>query len=214
MSADILAKLKIKNMPATKEKIEIALPVPNKKATVVLKTNIVDKSSYSNFDRETFLQQILERTPEEKAIPPVIVAELIKSPVAEPSIILNPKGKPKPKPKPKLKIVEEVIDPVVALEINKETKKKPEEEETQPETVVLIKKPVKRKPLVYEGPLSMVKIGNALITDRIKPKESSIIISASSYYMNNREIFTNFMASLFGKYKQDLLSGKLIQCQE
>ncbi len=209
-------------MPATKEKIEIALPVPNKKTTVVLKTNIVDKSSYSNFDRETFLQQILERTPEEKAISPVIVAELIKSPVAElikspvaelikspvaePSIILNPKGKPKPKPKPKLKIVEEVIEPVVALEINKETKKKPEEEETQPETVVLIKKPVKRKPLVYEGPLSMVKIGNALITDRIKPKESSIIISASSYYMNNREIFTNFMASLFGKYKQDLLT--------
>ena len=126
MSADILAKLKIKNLPATKERIEIALPVPNKKATVELKTKIVDKSSYSNFDRETFLQNIIERTPEENAIPPVIVAKPIlaaEEPILateeptlateEPIIILKPKGKAKPK----LKIVEELIEPAVALEI-------------------------------------------------------------------------------------------------
>ena len=190
-------------MPATKESIDIALPLPNTRATVELKTKIVDKSNYSNFDRDAFLQNIIERTP---TVPPIIVA------VEEPTITLKPK--PKGKAKPKLKIVEDIIEPVVAVDIEKKgekederrEKEKKKEDKPESETVVLIKKPVKRKPIVYEGPLSMVKIGNTFINDRIKPKESSIIISASAYYMNNREIFTNFMASLFGKYKQNLLT--------
>ena len=54
----------------------------------------------------------------------------------------------------------------------------------------------------------MLKIGETSIQERLglDKKDSPILISASSYYMNNRKIFTNFMSSLFGKYKKELLT--------
>jgi hypothetical protein len=213
MSADILAKLKIKNMPATKENIAIHMPNPIKKADVQVKTTIVDKSGEGLFDRAAFMKKILEKKPTELPVPPVIVVQPAVEPVVEPIVMIKPKGKDndkgKAKAKPKLKIVEEL--PVEELVVQTILPTAPAPAVEEKEEVVMIKKPVKRKTLapakqVYEGPLSLVKIGDTLINDRIKPKEPSIIISASSYYMNNREIFTNFMSSLFGKYKQELLT--------
>ena len=54
----------------------------------------------------------------------------------------------------------------------------------------------------------MLKIGDTTIHERLglAKKDSQILISASSYYMNNRKIFTNFMSSLFGKYKKELIT--------
>ena len=79
--------------------------------------------------------------------------------------------------------------------------------------IVKGKKVIKRKTtapigVIQEGPLSMLKIGDTTIDDRLglSKKDSPILISASSYYMNNREIFTNFMSSLYGKYKKELLT--------
>ena len=244
MSSDILAKLKIKNLPTTKEKIEINIPIPVKKNDINLKTTVVDKSSSSNFDREAFLKTIIERNIGEirkptnisQAVPPVIVAQPIPT---EQTIMIKPK--PKMKPKVKLNIVDDLMDSVKADALPSDTiqikKKKPKLKITDdiiepaaPAPVVpvpvpvvpvvpapatenvLIKKAVKRKTiapstgLVYEGPLSQIKIGDAAISERILPKAPAINISASSYYMNNREIFTNFMSSLFGKYKQELLT--------
>ena len=269
MSSDILAKLKIKNLPTTKEKIEINIPIPVKKNDINLKTTVVDKSSSSNFDREAFLKTIIERNIGEirkptnisQAVPPVIVAQPIPT---EQTIMIKPK--PKLKPKVKLNIVDDFMDSVKADALPSDTiqikKKKPKLKITDdiiepvvpvpaapvpaapvpaapvpavsapavpvpaapvpaaPVPVpaapaaenVLIKKVVKRKTiapsagLVYEGPLSQIKIGDAAISERILPKAPAINISASSYYMNNREIFTNFMSSLFGKYKQELLT--------
>ena len=53
----------------------------------------------------------------------------------------------------------------------------------------------------------MLKIGDTTIDERLglSKKETSVLISASSYYMNNREKFTDFMTALFGKYKKDLV---------
>lgn len=194
MSADILAKLKIKNMPVMKEKIEIVMPVP--KEAVQVRTNIVDKSKSSDFDREAFLKNLLDKRG--LVLPTVGPVNLPVPVVAEPIIIKKPKGKPR------LKIISEESILPAKTEVLKV--------EGVEEKTVIIKKPVvKRKTeaprgLVYEGPMSMVKIGDTNISERILPKEPSIIVSASSYYMNNREIFTNFMSSLFGKYKQDLLT--------
>ena len=54
-----------------------------------------------------------------------------------------------------------------------------------------------------EGPSSLLKIGDASIGQRTKSKPQ-IQIRASSYYLSNREIFVNFMTSLFEKYKREL----------
>jgi hypothetical protein len=64
-----------------------------------------------------------------------------------------------------------------------------------------------KKPLLaqQEGPVGKITIGDADIDTRLKKRnEAPITIPASAYYMNNREIFVNFMASLFNKYKKKL----------
>ena len=86
--------------------------------------------------------------------------------------------------------------------------------------VMLTIKPKKRRTkqpigVIQEGPASMLVIKDTPIQTRIKDKDGKpkSLIKASSYYMNNREIFVNFMSSLFGPYKQELLeSAKSASC--
>jgi hypothetical protein len=183
-NADILAKLKIKNIPVSKERLDIIIPLkqPMEKESIELKTKVVDKTKFAEFDRESFLKKIT------KTSESVVIVGPGPGPVPGPV-----KKAVKPAPKKKLVIEEELTNPDV------------EDKEEE----IIIKRIVKKKPVVgiiLEGPASMLRIGDADINTRIKPKEPSVLVSASSYYMNNREIFTNFMSSLFGKYKNELLT--------
>ena len=56
-----------------------------------------------------------------------------------------------------------------------------------------------------EVPSSLIKIGDSFIKDRLLAKEPVMNIKASAYYMNNREIFINFITSLFEPYKDMLI---------
>ena len=234
MSADILAKLKIKNIPVPKQRLEII--IPTQRESIQIKTTIVDKTKFADFDRQSFLKQLTDKKVAE-ATGVALSPEVIKEPtLAEPAKEKEKeKVKVKAKAKPKLKFVSEEDlalekEPIVAIEpigvepvIAEPIALEPialEPIALEPialEPLVaeaeefIIKKPVKRKTkqpigVVLEGPATMVKIGDTDIRERIKAKEPSIIVSASSYYMNNREIFTNFMSSLFGKYKKELLT--------
>jgi hypothetical protein len=58
------------------------------------------------------------------------------------------------------------------------------------------------------GPTSMLKIGKELIGERVKEPEATVTLRASSYYMANREIFTSFIASLFGPYKEQMVAAE------
>lgn len=66
-----------------------------------------------------------------------------------------------------------------------------------------VEKP-KRKLRITEGPLSLLKIGDTIINDRLPAKKPEVLIRASSYYMSNREIFLNFISSLFRNYKEQI----------
>ena len=62
-------------------------------------------------------------------------------------------------------------------------------------------------------PSSLIKIGDSFIKDRLLAKESVVNIKAPAYYMNNREIFINFITSLFEPYKDMLIKeSKDITC--
>ena len=99
--------------------------------------------------------------------------------------------------------------------------KKIEEKEKEKETDVVKIKPRKRRTkepigVVQEGPASLLVIKDTPIGVRLKEQNEKpkSLIKASSYYMNNREIFVNFMSSLFGPYKQELLdSAKSASCE-
>ena len=54
------------------------------------------------------------------------------------------------------------------------------------------------------------------IKEKEQKKEKPIMISTSSYYLNNRELFINFISSLFEKYKKELTleAEKEVSCKQ
>jgi hypothetical protein len=73
--------------------------------------------------------------------------------------------------------------------------------------------PKKQQGVIASGPITMVKIGDELIKERLPKtiadktaKETTII--APSYYMNNREKFIDFINTLFKPYREQLLSSE------
>ncbi len=69
-----------------------------------------------------------------------------------------------------------------------------------------------RKDVIPLG--TMIQIGDTPLSRRLPPP-SVFDVKVSSYYMNNREIFLNFINGLFEPYKNDLLDeSKGISCEE
>ena len=86
------------------------------------------------------------------------------------------------------------------------------EEEKIAEKTIEIEVPKKKKRITKNiekgvailGPETLVEIGDTPLQQRIPKKSQVVILKASSYYMNNREKFINFINSLFGPYKREL----------
>jgi hypothetical protein len=65
------------------------------------------------------------------------------------------------------------------------------------------------------GPENFVEIGTTKLSDRLIKKQPPVLIRTSSYYMNNRELFVNFINSLFEPYKKELDEMKTnISCDD
>ena len=62
----------------------------------------------------------------------------------------------------------------------------------------------KPKGIAQEIPSHMIKIGDTILEDRLPPQLPKVLIKSSSYYLNNRKIFINFISSLFAAYKDQL----------
>ncbi len=205
MSSALLAKLKIKPSPQRKIPIEINIPIPEEKKDVQIKTTIIDKSKDKDniFDRDLFIKSTFEKESisedKEEVEIEQIEPEKVEIEQSEPEKVeieqSIPKKVVKKKPaKLKLKIVEKTED-------GEQDDSVPEIKEKKPAQKRLTKPPIG---VIQEGPASLLKIGTDSIGSRMDYKDKQIVVSASSYYMNNRQIFINFMSSLFGKYKEEL----------
>lgn len=165
------------------------------------------------------LTAVIRKLPEEDK-PPLISKAPIKTDLQE--------KKKKPK-----KLKEDIII------LEEEAEKFPEElpeggprlEERLPEEVVkeeeelagvieIASKPRKRstkkvtKGVIELGPELMIEIGDTPLEKRLPPVPV-FDVKVSSYYMNNREIFVNFINGLFEPYKEDLLDEtKGISCED
>tara|TARA_Y100000389_G_scaffold204569_1_gene258034 strand:+ start:2365 stop:5694 length:3330 start_codon:yes stop_codon:yes gene_type:complete len=205
MSAALLAKLKIKKTPKMQESIIVALPAaieqlkdPTKaktKENIQVKIKILDKRKMADFDRDLFMKKIKESqiTKIQETKPPTTKPESIK-------IKIKPK-----KLKEKISLTDgttPVVEEIISLTDGTTPAVK--------EKLVINIKPKKRrtkKPpigVIQEGTVSSLVIGDTDIGSRLGAKPEDTRIKAGSYYMNNREIFINFMTSLFGKYKSEL----------
>ena len=211
MSAALLAKLKIKKQPDVLEKVELVIPTvasataAASKEDISIKTKIVDKSKVGNFDRTAFLNTLTEK---QEVVSKLAVALAEPSATVEETISTIKKPAKKIVKKLTLLVEEpsEAEGPADAADA--EGAAEPELIITKVKKVVIKRKTKAPIGVIQEGPISMLKIGETSIQERLglDKKDSPILISASSYYMNNRKIFTNFMSSLFGKYKKELLT--------
>ena len=89
-----------------------------------------------------------------------------------------------------------------------------EQEEIQEVIPVKLPKEKKRvtkkveKGIAVLGPEVVIDMGDTELTKRLPRRSPPINIKVSSYIMNNREIFVNFINSLFEPYKRELEENK------
>ena len=176
MSADLLAKLRIKKQPKRQDEVAIVLKPPQRYEEIVLKAQVVDKRKDKKVDRGLFMATIANKTKVVRKDKPELE---IESKIQEPPKEIIAVKKPK-KLKKKLKLVNKI-------KIKRTARKR--------------KSPIG---VVKEVPENLVVIGSDPILKRVAKKEPNVLIKASSYYMNNRAIFVNFINSLFAPYKKEL----------
>jgi len=107
------------------------------------------------------------------------------------------------KPKKKVQIKETPEEFIMAP--------KKQQGETIPIKLPKEKKRLTQKPekgVALLGPEVVVEMGDTDITKRLPKKQSPVNIKVSSYVMNNRELFVNFINSIFEPYKNELESNK------
>jgi len=188
MSTALLDRLKIKPIPQIREQVAITIPLPTKKAEVFVKTAIIDKTKTSGFDRALFFSNLAKNKGEEK-IP------------EQETTLVEPVKKPPPKiKKPVGKVKLNVVESDIATAA-------PVPAPLVPAPLVPAKRLTKPPIGVVETiPEKMVKIGDEVLANRLgkQEKDKQVVIGASSYYLNNRKIFIDFMSSLFDKYKKEI----------
>lgn len=175
-------------------------------------TLIVDET-YKGFDREELLKKLAENKKLKVSIKPVFN---IKEQMPPQNIIIDvneeEKLKVKIKPKTTRFIIEEDEDDKNAPD---EIVMKPKEK-IEGNEVIIIKAPKKKKRLTEKiekgvaiiGPETLVEIGDTELNNRMPKKTPPILLKVSSYYMNNREIFVNFINSLFEPYRKEMQENK------
>lgn len=197
--------------------LEANNPKEAKKETAEVAVKIQDKRS-EGYNPDKFLNRI-KQTKLTKVIPkedlnePVIIeskAPEIIEPVKPPAKV----KKLKSKLGAEFVIVGETENPpgdiaivepnVVPSEAPKEIEPEAIEPEAQAEAQAVVPKKTrsKKKPLFEITKPAKIQIGDTPMNARIPKNRPNINIKVSSYIMNNREIFVNFINGLFEPYRQ------------
>ena len=185
---------------------------------------IVDKTG-EGFDRKTLLQKLaqskkskvtlkenVERITQVEPVPmPELAAKKAKKIVVEKPVILEgEEGEEEfilpTKKKVGFKMVdEEIAAPVAAPQEETIQIKVPKEKKRKTEKL--------KKGEAIIGAEVQLEIGDTEITKRLPVKSAPVNIKVASYIMNNRELFVNFINSLFEPYKRELeMNQEMISC--
>lgn len=182
---------------------------------------IVDKTQ-QGYDRQTLLKRLAESKKSMVTIKPLLEIE---------EKTVEPTPEPKVKKAKKLVIKQPlIVEEDEEKEEEKEGEKSPEEfvfkkkkvafkeeaKEALPEEVIPIIPPKQKKRktekvekgIAVLGPEVVVEMGDTNLTRRLPIRNPPVNIKVSSYIMNNREIFVNFINSLFEPYKRELEENK------
>ena len=189
---------------------------------------IVDETN-KGFDRKTLLDKLKQSKLIKVSMKPVIemnekINEKIESVSKKPEEKIK-KAKKVNLPKQTVNKEKETIRPINKGKLlvieeddeeDEEEKLDHDQDKKQKEEEIIIK-PTKNKSRMTEkvkkgvailGPEVMVQIGDTDLTERLPIRKPPINIKVSSYYMNNREIFVNFINSLFEPYRKEIQNNK------
>lgn len=187
-------KDKLRAKPTLEERKKIAIIVKGEIEAVPgikIIPQIVDESQQYDYPRQELLERLGKSAVSRVTVKPVLKAS--KEEYEE--MPANPK-KARKIGKKKLKIIDEAVEPVLEQV----------EELQQPEEVIKIKRRTKKveKGVAVLGPETLVEFNDKRLPKKLPP----VIIKASSYYMNNRELFVNFINSLFEPYSKEIQSNE------
>ena len=151
------------------------------------------------------LSRIEEKTEEPSQVPSV--AETLEDVEREVDDIVQPSASvssKKPKATKVTKIKSKMTLP--GAELSDRADEPLTEQKTKKTRKSRTKKPIETVDL--DIPATMIQIGDKPIGERLGKKEPNVFIKAPAYYMNNREIFINFLNSLFKPYADRLKAQK------
>lgn len=214
----IKEKLKQKPIVKSVEPVEVIIPVASKKKDVKIHniTFIDERKKNKDFDITELSQQL-----EARKLSKVVTKDTVKLAEQLTAVPTEKKAQPTKKvkkiAKPALTIVEEDEE-----EDDLDTLLPREEEQVKEVAVVEKKETAKKgrktkrpeKGISVLSPEDWIDIDKAPIIERLPPKKAHVNYKVSSYYMNNREIFVNFINSLFQPYRDEVLDDtKEITCE-
>jgi hypothetical protein len=215
MSALVKLKEKLRAKPNVEElgkkTVEVVIPIPNKQEEVrVSMVTIRDKRETTDFNIENLTKKLKDRKLTKLVVSPLVEAEEKLEAEAEaeaeaPIVPIVPGVKKKSKrltSKTRLILQEEGV-PIIEEnirnvrderdEIEEKSKTKPRQSRSLPKGVSVL------------PPEAWVQFGDTPIIERLPEKQPKVNYKVSSYYMNNREIFVNFINSIFEPYRNQAL---------
>jgi hypothetical protein len=176
MSMSVLEKLRVKPNPKKIEQIMVKIAQPIQDEPVLIQTKIVDKTKDKLIDRDAFITKL--NTYVSLKLPKEKTPTPITAPAKKAKKILK-----------KLKLVS---DGTTKLKESKEPVKR---KTTKPDMTVI------------SDDIDMEQLlGDAKLITRLPEKDKKVLYRANSYYMNNREVFVNFINKLFKPFKEDFES--------
>jgi hypothetical protein len=206
MDSLVKDKLKMKPIVTSHKPIEVRIRVD---APVIKGVTIRDVRESSQPYDMTELKERLKESKLSRVTMKITSAAPIETPLS-----LVPQAPP-PKKHAK-KIIKKKL--VIIAEEDEEKATAPEMMVETTAVAVIEKESARRTPRVQRGvaelgPEEWVEISGEKITKRLPAKEPPVKIKLSSYYMNNRKIFVNFINSFFERYREELENvEKTITC--
>ena len=187
--SSFLEILKEKPQPETKEKVVVSflqkmsqMETPEKEEGLRPEgVEVIDKTKEQLVNRDDFLSKIKRKQLVKPLIskPVELVVEVKPEVSKEPSIVIEETERVIPKPKKETTGVPKKTGKKLKIRVVKKSKI---EEYTRPE----------------DRPVGSYKIGNEIIEKRVLAKKDfPLRVRASNYYLNNRDLFINFINSKF-----------------
>jgi len=209
MEEVILAQMLEKKTPKLKQKVEVKAKKPSAQLqqSVSMSIPIVDKRPTSAFDRKSLLSKLSSKIGVKSIIPITIIKE--EEEVFEKKEVVKDEIEAITKSETPLdKILEEYVivegdDPNEILPKLILVSASPKDDIPQLEkTVTARTKRTVAEPIII-SPEDIVDMPSQFIK-KIPEKTPNILIKSSAYYMNNRQIFIDFIYNLLEPYQKEL----------